>query len=571
MQQQSLSYDATRDREKTRLRVKKHRELKKAQAETEKARKIERETGFTIPQAHKATGFEAADIIKEWSESKLVVPTGPLIGQPIICHDYLYEWTGNALLDTTTEAGMSIARKNAKTGWIAVVDTCFLVGPLCRTNWRGVVASLNGKLALEMRAAIEQTAKAAHLSGLTVHRSPTPGIAYGRKGSQLDFLAADKGSGHAIGGDLAIIDEGGLMEENQRWLWNSIDSATSGRNGKLLVLSIQGTGPMFAEMEQRAESGDEPGLYWRRWAAKPEAEIDDRQAWHDANPGLAVGIKSEEWMAARAARALAVPLDQPAFRAQHLNQSISPGVQMICSLDEWKACQRRWSGRRAGPVIIGLDMGGSEAMTAGTIYYPETGEMEGYPVFPGSPDLKKRGKADGVGDLYVQMERMGDLTIQPGRRTPNIPLFLTDLFARIPEGAEILALVTDTYKKAEVLEKVYPWSRSHGTRIILRGTPKTQNATGAHDLKAFQAALKSRLAFKPSTAMLHAIGRSNIKMVGSNQDAPILGKVSQTSRIDLLQAAVLAVGVSAEMGFEETVEEAVEVQPQVSTIRAAPR
>ena len=575
MQQRALDmatdYKPDRDREKTRERVRLHREVKKAREKVETERATERANGLTIPQAKNATGFEAADIIKEWAESTLVVPTGPLSGQPIIAHPYLYDWTGHALDDSVTEAAMSIARKNAKTGWIAVVDLCYLIGPLNRKNWRGVVGSLNGKLALEMRSALEQTAKAANLRGLDIHRSPTPGVAYGLQGAQLDFLAADKGSGHAVGGDLAILDEGGLMEENLRWLWNSIDSATSGRDGKLWVLSIQATGPMFAEMEQRDLEGNEPHLFFQRWAAEADAAIDDPDGWAAANPGLMHGIKSLRFMQTRAARALSVPLDQPAFRAQHLNQKISPGTINICTMDDWITVERRWSPiLKRGPVILGLDIGGSDAMTAATAYWPETGGMQGFATLPGSPSLRQRGKADAVGSLYEQMERVGDLTTQAGQRTVNVPRFLADVRDRLGD-ADIKAVVTDTYKKADVAQKVEQWARSTDCDIVLRGGPNSQSATGAHDLIAFQTAIKSRLAFMPSTVMLHAINRSNIKMRGVTLDIPTLSKVSQTSRIDVLQAAVIAVGLSAELGYEEQEPAQIEVHSAVTLITPSER
>ena len=107
--------------------------------------------------------------------------------------------------------------------------------------------------------------------------------------------------------------------------------------------------------------------------------------------------------------------------------------------------------------------------------------------------------------------------------------------------------------------------------IVLRGGPNSQSATGAHDLVAFQTAIKSRLAFMPSTVMLHAIARSNIKMRGVTLDIPTLSKVSQTSRIDVLQAAVIAVGLSAELGYEEQEPAQIEVNSAVTLITPSER
>lgn len=104
-------------------------------------------------------------------------------------------------------------------------------------------------LALELRDAIMSTIKISGLEGrVALYKAPTPGRIMGAHGSRLDFLAADKATGHAIGSDLVLIDEAGLMQENQRALWNALYSSISGRNGWFWAISIQGTGPMFAEM-----------------------------------------------------------------------------------------------------------------------------------------------------------------------------------------------------------------------------------------------------------------------------------------------------------------------------------
>lgn len=536
------------DRQRRALKEMKRRQRSREQAirTGEKTRAIERQV-HTPVQAKNAVGEEAAHIIAEWSESKLKVPTGPLAGQPLIAHPYMLDWTAAALSDDITEAGMSIARKNAKTGWIAVCDLAFLIGPLNRREWRGVVTSMTGKLALEMRSAIEKTAKASGLHGLEIHRSPTPGIAYGLKGAQLDFLAADKASGHAIGGDIAIIDEGGLMDEGQRELWNSIDSATSGRDGKLWVLSIQGTGPMFAEMEARAKEGADY-LHWHRWAAPEDCRIDDVEAWHAANPGLEVGIKSMRFMETRCEKALAVPADQPTFRAQHLNQSITPGIENLVSLTDWLAAERRIQGmERKGPLVLGLDMGSSDAMTAAAPYWPESGRLEFYAAFPGVPNPVLRGQKDGVGGLYQQMVNRGDLWIDEGSQLVTVPQFLSRVFAEI--GQMPLWLVADKHRQSEVATALRDFGYTGD--VIWRGGPNTQTDEGAHDVRAFQAGIKRRIGVTDSTVALHALKRSSVKYRGVNKDVPVLGKTSFRSRIDVLQAAVLSVGLSSVLGYED--------------------
>ena len=105
----------------------------------------------------------------------------------------------------------------------------------------------------------------------------------------MTILASAQGTGHALGADLAIVDEAGLLQESQRDLWAAVMSSVSGRDGRLLAISIQGDGPMFWELGERA---DDDSVVWEKYAAPDDAALDDEEAWALANPGLADGIKS---------------------------------------------------------------------------------------------------------------------------------------------------------------------------------------------------------------------------------------------------------------------------------------
>lgn len=154
-----------------------------------------------------------------WIEDTLKVPNGPLAGRPFRVEGWQAEWLHEVFADGVREAGMSVARKNGKSGFIAAVLLAGLLGPMNRRDWRGVVTSMTGFLAAEQRDAILSTAKASNLyDRIALYKAPPPGRIIGRRGARLDFLAADKATGHAIGCDLALLDEAGLMQENQRAL-----------------------------------------------------------------------------------------------------------------------------------------------------------------------------------------------------------------------------------------------------------------------------------------------------------------------------------------------------------------
>ena len=69
----------------------------------------------------------------------------------------------------------------------------------------------------------------------------------------------------------------------------------------------------------------------------------------------------------------------------------------------------------AGPMVLGVDLSGSWAMSAAAAYWPETGRLQGICAFGEEPDLKARGERDSVAGLYLQMADRGELIVTPGR------------------------------------------------------------------------------------------------------------------------------------------------------------
>ena len=81
-------------------------------------------------------------------------------------------------------------------------------------------------------------------------------------------------------------------------------SSLSARDGMMLNISVKGDSELFSEFEKAAES--DPAIYWREWAADPDAKLDDPEQWAKANPGLGT-IKSLSYMEDSARFALAAP------------------------------------------------------------------------------------------------------------------------------------------------------------------------------------------------------------------------------------------------------------------------
>lgn len=515
-------------RERERLRGRRRRAAAKAERE---AAAVAVEASAAVPVLGRGRSPSAA--LARWSKERLRVPVGPLAGSPFIIRPWQVRFLRGALRPGIREAGLSVARKNGKSGLIAALILGYLVGPLNRPGWRGAVVSLTARLAQELRDAIAGIVTASGIEGVDLKRL----IIRGHRGASVEFLAADRATGHALGLDLAVVDEAGLLLERDRPLWNAMLSSTSGRDGRLVCISIRGEGPMFDEMARRA---DDPAVFWTEHAAPESASLDDPKAWAAANPGLADGIKSRRYMVDAARRARTIPADAPSFRAYDLNLPQEPSREMILSVRQWMECVVDRLPARSGDCLLGWDLGGSASMTAAVAYWPTTGRMEAWGAFPSNPDLRERGDADGVGGLYIQMRERGELVLYPGRVT-DVRRFLEDTANRLA-GERIVAAAADRHRKEEAQDAL----QAVGVNWPMqwRGIGKSHTADGSADVRAFQReVLSGHVATVRSLLMESAIAASSIERDSSGN--PKLEKASSRGRIDALQAAVLALGLGA--------------------------
>ena len=78
--------------------------------------------------------------IVDWLRREIVVPHGMRQGQPFDMRGWQADWLTDALATGIREAGMSVARKNAKSATIAGMLLAFLLDPeLNQPLWRAIV------------------------------------------------------------------------------------------------------------------------------------------------------------------------------------------------------------------------------------------------------------------------------------------------------------------------------------------------------------------------------------------------------------------------------------------------
>ena len=420
------------------------------------------------------------------------------------------------------ESALSTARKNAKSAIAAVVCLGYLCGPLRRPGWRGAIASLDKNKAGELRRQVAEIAAASGLVDVKVRRSPYPGVIESASGT-LDTLSADRSAGHASGYDLVIVDETGLFPIRARELLAGLRSSVSARNGAIRHISIRGDSILFREILEN------PSVVSHVHAAPDDCAIDDEAAWRAANPGLG-SIKSIEYMKNEVTRVAGVASDEPSFRALDLNLAIAPSREMVCTPSDLEACFIDDAEYR-GPCYVGLDIGEASSGTAAVAYWPETGALKSWLAFGDVPDLAARARRDGAD--YATMARRGELRTYPGRTVP-VGAFVLQVEADLG-GADVRTAVADGYRCGELLD-VCPWP----LEVVRSGT----GPSGSAAVRAFQrAVLTKTLTTVANYSLINAIAESTLRRDGNGN--PAIDKARSAGRIDVLSAAVLAVGEAA--------------------------
>ena len=464
----------------------------------------------------------------------MTIPTGLLQGQRFQLHDFQTDWLRAALFsEAVRSAYLCISRKNAKTALIAIILLCYLCGPLNAENWRAIVASCDKDKADELLRQIEEIKKASDIpdSKLRIFADKATGL----NGAEVSFLSGSGNSGQAAGADLSVIDEMGLLEERDRPLVQAMTTATAGRDGRLLAISIRGSGPFMEEAKERAKTL--LSVYYKEFSGKPGAALDDEENWHRANPGLAVGIKSLTGFRAQAEAAMLTPADQNGFRALHLNERLNPNQETIVSVSDWQSCLVEHLPEREGRCVVGWDLGSSNSFCSAAVLW-ENGRTEVWSAIGGKPPLAERSTADGHGkNLYPLMQERGELAVYPDWRVTPVSEFIKDLVSRL-EGERVAAVGCDRHRDDEARQALeeakITWP------IEYRGQGKGKD--GVHDTMACQRLILSKtLKTQESLMLALAISQSLVQYDGNAN--PCLNKTNQKARIDALSALVICAGL----------------------------
>ena len=167
------------------------------------------------------------------------------------------------------------------------------------------------------------------------------------------------------------------------------------------------------------------------------------------------------------------------FKSLRLNMGLPDVVSgVLLEGDIWEGIEGE--AERAGEYILGLDLGGSTAQSAACAFYPATGRLEGFAIFPTHPDLATRSTNDGAGNLYAECHRRGELLLA-GDMVADIEALLSEALDRWGTPAAIAA---DFFKKSELIGYLNAIGFPRAALVLRRMGWKD----GSEDVRGFQLA-----------------------------------------------------------------------------------
>ena len=480
---------------------------------------------------------------------RLTVPEGRLAGKPMRLASYQKEFVRGAFAKGVSVGLLSIGRGNAKTALSSGLALGHLLGEIAYQPKREIIFAARNR----DQARVAFGFLVGFIEGLPEEEQEQFTI---RRGSRLEVETSANGGGLArvipadgrsiLGGSptLAILDERAAWErEKGDNLENAILSGLGKRDGRALIIST--SAPDDTNTFSRWLDEPPPSCYVQEHRPEPGLPPDDLESLLIANPGSREGIgASPDWLVAQARRAIARGGSAlSSFRNLNRNERVaSDDRSVLVTVDEWMSAEVApdMLPERAGPVVLGVDLGGSRSMSAAALYWPETGRLECMAAFPTKPGLADRGASDGVSSRYQEMAERGEL-VTMGDATVPVDRFLSDVVARL-DGQAPAAIVGDRFRHAEFVEALRGASLDRAP-CVWRGMGWKD---GSEDVERFRRALfDGRIKTTPSLLLRSAFADAItlVDPAGNHK----LARGRSTGRIDAAAASVIAVAQGIRM------------------------
>ena len=469
--------------------------------------------------------------------SGLTITQGRLAGQAFQVLPWQRRFVRDGFAPGIQAAALSIARGNGKTTLLAGIAAATLDGPLAvprgetllvassfeqaRIAFEHVVAFMGGKLADKGRWKVWDTAQQARVEDR-------------QTGARVRCIGSDPRRAHGLAPVLVLADEPAQWPETTGERMVAALRTAAGKQPHSRFVAL-GTRPSDSEhwFSKLLTGGAD---YAQSHAAKADDPAFQMRTWRKANPSLPYMPDLEAAIRNEAIRAKLDPALLAGFEALRLNLGTSDTeVSTLLSAGLWVEIEGEAG--PDGPVVWGVDLGTSAAQSAVAGFWPETGRLVSIAAFPHDPSLAERGLRDGVGGLYTECARRGEL-LTLGGRSVDVAGLLRAALERLGRPSRVVA---DRWREAELRDAL------EGAGVPPAAfTPRGMGfLDGAEDVRGFRrACADGRVVPVPSLLLRSAMAEA--RTVSDPAGNAKLSKGSQggrrlRARDDAAAAAILAV------------------------------
>ena len=473
--------------------------------------------------------------------SGLAISQGRLAGQTFQVLPWQSRFVRGCLGPGVQSAALSVGRGNGKTALLSGIAAATLDGPLAvprgetvivassfeqaRIAFEHVVAFMGETIRDKRRWKVWDTAQQAR-------------IECRETASRVRCIGSDPRRAHGLAPVLVLADEPSQWPESTGERMVAALRTAAGKQPHSRFVAL-GTRPAdethwFAKM--LAGGAD----YAQSHAARPDDPKFQRRTWAKANPSMAHMPDLESAIRGEAKQARADPALLASFEALRLNLGTEDAaVSTLLDAGLWRSIEGEAA--TGGGAVWGIDLGTSAAQSAIAAYWPQTGALACLAAFPAEPTLAERGLRDGVGGLYAECARRGEL-LTLGRHTVDVTALLRAALDRFGRPARIVA---DRWREADLREAL----ESAGVPLAALEFRGMGFRDGAEDVRGFRKACADRRVI-PSPSLLLRSAMAEARTVSDPSGNAKLSKGSQggrraRARDDAAAAAVLAVAAGA--------------------------
>lgn len=488
-----------------------------------------------------------AELNMAFCETYLRVPEGDLMGQPIRFEDFqerfFYSVYDNPT--PTRRAYLSIARKNAKTALIACINLVHIIGPEAVRNSRIQSGAMSQTQATEVyNYCVKMLRFSDALIGLVRITGSLSQIIGLPMNVTYRATAADGKTNMGGSPIVAILDETGQVQGPHSEFVSSVETSQGAYSNPLLfVISTQAAEDtdLFSIWLDDAKRSKPDNVVCHVYTSPPEADLSDERGWYASNPALGK-FRSYADLKDLIDSAIRMPSRANSVRNLNLNQRVS-AASMFVSHDVWRQGDREIVRCPDSKYYGGLDLSGRKDLTCFAITWEVDGDtgVDCYFWTPedGLADREKKDRAP-----YLLWKEQGYLRTTPGA-TVDYEFVAHEIAEILSDYPELEGVAFDRWR-IDILRKEFD---RIGFDLNL-----VDFGQGFKDMSPAIDEIESRLL----NGLLAHGGNPVLRMCAANAsittdpaDNRKFDKRKSTGRIDGIQAATMAIGLSKRGNVEE--------------------